>query len=141
MGSFKIVGGNKLSGAITPQGAKNEAMQILCACLLTSEVVTITNLPDILDINNLIELFKGMGVKIERPTPDTIKVQAEDINFEYFNTDDFIKKATSLRGSVMILGPLLSRYGRSSLPHPGGDKIGRRRLDTHIIGLKNLVPL
>lgn len=92
MGSFKIVGGNKLSGAITPQGAKNEAMQILCACLLTSEVVTITNLPDILDINNLIELFKGMGVKIERPTPDTIKVQAEDINFEYFNTDDFIKK-------------------------------------------------
>lgn len=138
MGSFKIVGGNKLSGAITPQGAKNEAMQILCACLLTSEVVTITNLPDILDINNLIELFKGMGVKIERPARDTIKVQAEDINFEYFNTDDFIKKATSLRGSVMILGPLLSRYGRSSLPHPGGDKIGRRRLDTHIIGLKKL---
>lgn len=138
MGSFKIVGGNKLSGTITPQGAKNEAMQILCACLLTSEVVTITNLPDILDINNLIELFKGMGVKIERPARDTIKVQAEDINFEYFNTDDFIKKATSLRGSVMILGPLLSRYGRSSLPHPGGDKIGRRRLDTHIIGLKKL---
>ena len=138
MGKFKIVGGNKLHGSIVPQGAKNEAMQIICACLLTEEKVRITNLPDIADINNLIDLMKDMGVDVERTTPNEVSLQAKDIDFSYFETEDFSNKATRLRGSVMILGPMLARFGKGFLPKPGGDKIGRRRLDTHIIGLQKL---
>lgn len=138
MSSFRIKGGNKLSGVIIPQGAKNEAMQVLCAALLTDEPVTITNLPDILDINNLIELMKGMGVDVKRTTKSEVTLQAKDINHEYFDTEDFHERATRLRGSVMILGPLLARFGNGYMPRPGGDKIGRRRLDTHLIGLQNL---
>ena len=138
MGKFKIVGGNKLHGSIVPQGAKNEAMQIICACLLTEEKVCITNLPNIADINNLIDLMKDMGVDVERTTPNEVSLQAKDIDFSYFETEDFSNKATRLRGSVMILGPMLARFGKGFLPKPGGDKIGRRRLDTHIIGLQKL---
>ncbi|MCQ2308750.1 MAG: UDP-N-acetylglucosamine 1-carboxyvinyltransferase [Bacteroidia bacterium] len=138
MSSFRIKGGNKLSGVIVPQGAKNEAMQVLCAALLTDEPVTITNLPDILDINNLIELMKGMGVDVKRTSKSEVTLQAKDINHEYFDTEDFHERATRLRGSVMILGPLLARFGNGYMPRPGGDKIGRRRLDTHLIGLQNL---
>jgi len=138
MSSFRIKGGNKLSGVIVPQGAKNEAMQVLCAALLTDEPVTITNLPDILDINNLIELMKGMGVEVKRTSKSEVTLQAKDINHEYFDTEDFHERATRLRGSVMILGPLLARFGNGYMPRPGGDKIGRRRLDTHLIGLQNL---
>ncbi|MBE6338060.1 MAG: UDP-N-acetylglucosamine 1-carboxyvinyltransferase [Lentimicrobiaceae bacterium] len=138
MGKFKIVGGNKLHGSIVPQGAKNEAMQIICACLLTEEKVRITNLPNIVDINNLIDLMKDMGVDVERTTPNEVSLQAKDIDFSYFETEDFSNKATRLRGSVMILGPMLARFGKGFLPKPGGDKIGRRRLDTHIIGLQKL---
>ena len=138
MSSFKIKGGNKLNGVIVPQGAKNEAMQVICAALLTEEPVTITNLPDILDINNLIELMKGMGVDVRRTSKSEVTLQAKDINHEYFDTEDFHERATRLRGSVMILGPLLARFGNGYMPRPGGDKIGRRRLDTHLIGLQNL---
>ncbi len=138
MGKFKIVGGNKLHGSIVPQGAKNEAMQIICACLLTEDKVRITNLPNIADINNLIDLMKDMGVDVERTTPNEVSLQARDIDFSYFETEDFSNKATRLRGSVMILGPMLARFGKGFLPKPGGDKIGRRRLDTHIIGLQKL---
>lgn len=138
MSSFRIKGGNKLNGIIVPQGAKNEAMQVLCAALLTDEPVTITNLPDILDINNLIELMKGMGVDVKRTSKSEVTLQAKDINHEYFDTEDFHERATRLRGSVMILGPLLARFGNGYMPRPGGDKIGRRRLDTHLIGLQNL---
>ena len=138
MGKFKIVGGNKLHGSIVPQGAKNEAMQIICACLLTEEKVTITNLPDIVDINNLLTLLKEMGVEVNRTSTDTVEIQAKDIDFSYFETEDFSNKATRLRGSVMILGPMLARFGKGFLPKPGGDKIGRRRLDTHIIGMQKL---
>ena len=138
MGKFKIVGGNKLHGSIVPQGAKNEAMQIICACLLTKEKVTITNLPDIADINNLISLIQDMGVSVDRKSSDIVEIQADNINFSYFETEEFSQKATRLRGSVMILGPMLARFGKGFLPKPGGDKIGRRRLDTHIIGLQKL---
>ena len=138
MSSFKIRGGNKLNGVIVPQGAKNEAMQVICAALLTEEPVTITNLPDILDINNLIELLKGMGVDVRRTSKSEVTLQAKEINHEYFDTEDFHERATRLRGSVMILGPLLARFGNGYMPRPGGDKIGRRRLDTHLIGLQNL---
>ena len=138
MGKFKIVGGNKLHGSIVPQGAKNEAMQIICACLLTEDKVTITNLPDIADINNLLSLLQDMGVHVERKSPNEVDIQAKDIDFTYFETEDFTNKATRLRGSVMILGPMLARFGKGFLPKPGGDKIGRRRLDTHIIGLQKL---
>ena len=138
MGKFKIVGGNKLQGSIVPQGAKNEAMQIICACLLTEEKVTITNLPDIVDINNLLTLLEEMGVEVNRTSTDTVEIQANDIDFSYFETEDFSNKATRLRGSVMILGPMLARFGKGFIPKPGGDKIGRRRLDTHIIGMQKL---
>ena len=113
-------------------------MQIICASLLTSEEVVIENLPNILDINNLIELLKGMGVKVVRNTPDVVSLKADEINFDYFQTDDFIQKASRLRGSVMMIGPLLARFGMAYMPKPGGDKIGRRRLDTHVIGLMKL---
>jgi UDP-N-acetylglucosamine 1-carboxyvinyltransferase len=138
MGSFRIEGGCKLHGEIVPQGAKNEAMQIICASLLTDEEVIIENLPNILDINNLIDLLKGMGVKVVRNTPDVVSLQAKDIDFDYFQTADFIQKASRLRGSVMMIGPLLARFGTAYMPKPGGDKIGRRRLDTHVIGLMKL---
>lgn len=138
MASFIVTGGGKLNGIIIPQGAKNEAMQVLCAALLTDEPVTITNLPDILDINNLIDLMKGMGVSVDRKSKSEVTLQASDINHDYFNTKDFHERATKLRGSVMILGPLLARFGQGYMPRPGGDKIGRRRLDTHLIGLQNL---
>ena len=140
MASLKIKGGNRLKGEIFPQGAKNEAMQILCACLLTEEKVTIHNLPDILDINNLIALLEGMGVSVERPTRHDITLQAKDIDFGYFEGADYQSTASKLRGSVMMTGPMLARFGKAHMPKPGGDKIGRRRLDTHVIGLRNLVP-
>ena len=138
MGSFRIEGGHKLKGEIVPQGAKNEAMQIICASLLTDEEVVIENLPNILDINNLIDLLKGMGVKVHRNTPDRVSLQANDIDFDYFQTEEFSQKASRLRGSVMMIGPLLARFGTAYMPKPGGDKIGRRRLDTHVIGLMKL---
>ena len=138
MASLKIKGGCKLQGDITPQGAKNEAMQILCSCLLTEEKVTIHNLPDILDINNLIALLEGMGVDIERPTRHDITLQAKSLNFSYFNEEAYQQTASKLRGSVMMTGPMLARFGKAYMPKPGGDKIGRRRLDTHVIGLQKL---
>ena len=138
MASLKIKGGGKLQGEIIPQGAKNEAMQILCACLLTEEKVAIHNLPDILDINNLIALLEGMGVDIERPTRHDIILQAKNIDFGYFNGVDYQSTASKLRGSVMMTGPMLARFGKAYMPKPGGDKIGRRRLDTHVIGLQKL---
>ena len=138
MASLKIKGGGKLQGEIIPQGAKNEAMQILCACLLTEEKVTIHNLPDILDINNLIALLEGMGVSIERTTRHDITLQAKSLNFDYFKGTDYQSTASKLRGSVMMTGPMLARFGKAYMPKPGGDKIGRRRLDTHVIGLQKL---
>ena len=138
MASLKIKGGGRLQGEIIPQGAKNEAMQILCACLLTEERVTIHNLPDILDINNLIALLEGMGVSIERPTRHDIILQAKSLNFDYFTGSDYQSTASKLRGSVMMTGPMLARFGKAYMPKPGGDKIGRRRLDTPVIGLQNL---
>ncbi|MCF8233622.1 MAG: UDP-N-acetylglucosamine 1-carboxyvinyltransferase [Bacteroidales bacterium] len=138
MAAFEIVGGNKLQGEITPQGAKNEALQILCATLLTSEKVTVKNIPDIRDVNKLIDILKGLGVKVKELNELDIEFQADDLNLDYLRTDDFKEKGASLRGSIMILGPLLARFGKAYLPHPGGDKIGRRRLDTHFIGLQKL---
>ncbi len=138
MGSFKIIGGKKLGGTITPQGAKNEALQIISACLLTDEAVTISNLPDIVDVNNLIVLLESMGAGVERHSPDKVTLQAANISLDYLLSDDFYQKASKLRGSVMIAGPLLARFGRAYIPQPGGDKIGRRRLDTHFTGLQKL---
>ncbi len=138
MGAFKIYGGNKLSGEIIPQGAKNEALQILCAVLLTPEEVTIKNVPDILDVNRLIDLLEGLGVKVRKITSNEYVFKAENINLEYVKNPEYYKKATSIRGSVMLIGPLLARFGTGYLPQPGGDKIGRRRLDTHFIGLQKL---
>lgn len=138
MPSFEVTGGNKLNGSIVPQGAKNEALQILSAVLLTPEKVTITNIPDILDVNMLIELLADMNVKVERPQRDTCIFQADDINLDYLHSEAFRKKSGQLRGSVMFAGPLLARFRKAFIPKPGGDKIGRRRLDTHIIGFEKL---
>ena len=138
MSSFVIEGGYKLSGEITPQGAKNEALEVLCAVLLTPEKVTITNVPDILDVNNLIQLLRDMRVKVERISEATYTFRADDIDIDYLNTDEFMRKCSSLRGSVMIVGPLLARFGKALIPKPGGDKIGRRRLDTHFVGIQKL---
>ncbi len=138
MDSFEIVGGKRLQGEIIPQGAKNEALQILCAVLLTPEPVVIKNIPNIRDVNKLIELLEAMGVKTERLEEGVIRFQADDVNINYLETPDFASKAASLRGSIMILGPLLGRYGKAKIPKPGGDKIGRRRLDTHFLGLEKL---
>ncbi len=138
MGSFKIVGGKPLHGSITPQGAKNEALQVICATLLTNEEVVMNNVPDIRDVNKLIDLLKGLGVVINKLSNSSYSFTAANINLEYLKTPGFFKKATSIRGSVMILGPLLARFGMGYLPQPGGDKIGRRRLDTHFIGLQKL---
>ncbi len=138
MSRFIITGGRRLKGELRPQGAKNEALQVICACLLTKEKVTISNVPEILDVMKLIELLKGMGVKVESPEHGTFIFQASDINFDYFESEDFYNKAVSLRGSIMILGPLLAVYGFGVIPKPGGDKIGRRRLDTHFLGFEKL---
>lgn len=138
MGIFKIEGGIRLKGEITPQGAKNEALQILCAVLLTSEKVTINNIPDIIDINKLITLLGNLGVKIQRNGPGSITFQADDVNVGYLETEAFKKEGGALRGSIMIVGPLLARFGKGYIPKPGGDKIGRRRLDTHFEGFINL---
>lgn len=138
MGSFIISGGNTLGGTIKPQGAKNEALQILCACLLTEETIHISNLPDIVDVNNLIGLLDGLGVEVKRTSRSEVSLTAKDIQLDYLKSDAFIHRAASLRGSIMILGPLLARFRKAYLPHPGGDKIGRRRLDTHFIGLQKL---
>ena len=138
MNAFEIHGGRSLKGTITPQGAKNEALQVLCAALLTDEQVTLTNVPDIVDVNTLIELLEDMGVKIGRPTPNTITLQAANISPEYFITQAFKKKSGKLRGTVMLAGPLLARFRKAFIPQPGGDKIGRRRLDTHIRGFEKM---
>ncbi len=138
MGTFVINGGKRLSGELKPQGAKNEALQILCAVLLTPEEVIIKNVPDIIDVNKLIDLLKDLGVKVERLGEEEYSFKADKIDIEYLNTQEFKKKGSSLRGSVMILGPLLSRFGKGYIPRPGGDKIGRRRLDTHFIGFEKL---
>jgi len=138
MGSFKITGGNQLHGSIRPQGAKNEALQIICATLLTPEEVVLHNVPDIRDVNHLIDLLKGFGVVVNRTGEESYRFKAKDLNLSYLESDDFVDRATSLRGSIMILGPLLARYGRGVIPQPGGDKIGRRRLDTHFNGLEKL---
>jgi UDP-N-acetylglucosamine 1-carboxyvinyltransferase len=138
MDAFSIKGGARLKGDIVPQGAKNEALQILCATLLTAEPVTISNLPDIRDVNFLIEIIGDLGVKVQRLSPDTVRFQADDVNIDYLQTQVFTDKGRKLRGSVMILGPLLARFKKASLPKPGGDKIGRRRLDTHFLGLEKL---
>ncbi|GEP52091.1 UDP-N-acetylglucosamine 1-carboxyvinyltransferase [Flavobacterium noncentrifugens] len=138
MGIFKIEGGIRLKGDITPQGAKNEALQILCAVLLTPEKVTINNIPDIIDVNKLVTLLGNLGVKIERHGKGSITFQSDEVNVGYLETEAFKKEGGSLRGSIMIVGPLLARYGRGYIPKPGGDKIGRRRLDTHFEGFINL---
>ncbi len=138
MSSFEVIGGNKLSGTIIPQGAKNEALQIISAVLLTPEKVTITNIPDILDVNLLIELLEDIGVKTNRVTRDTCIFQADEIDVDFLGSEAFRKKGGRLRGSVMLAGPMLARFHRAYIPKPGGDKIGRRRLDTHIIGFEKL---
>ncbi|KAA6301035.1 MAG: UDP-N-acetylglucosamine 1-carboxyvinyltransferase 1 [Candidatus Ordinivivax streblomastigis] len=138
MASFIIEGGHKLSGEIIPQGAKNEALQVICATLLTPEKVTIHNIPDILDVNHLIALLSEMGVKIDHPQPGTYSFQADKVNLDYLQTGEFFKKSASLRGSVMLVGPLVARFGYAIIPKPGGDKIGRRRLDTHFLGIQKL---
>jgi len=138
MNSFEVRGGKPLSGTIIPQGAKNEALQIISAVLLTPEPVVVTNIPDILDVNLLIELLQEMNVKVQRPTRDTCIFQADDVNVDYLHSQDYRQKSGRLRGSVMLAGPMLSRYRRAFIPKPGGDKIGRRRLDTHIIGFEKL---
>lgn len=138
MGTFVIRGGNNLSGEIIPQGAKNEALQVICAVLLTPEKVTIKNIPDISDVNNLIELLSNMGVTISRNSSSEVTFQASDIDINYLLSGDFRTRSSSLRGSVMIVGPLLSRFGKAYIPKPGGDRIGRRRLDTHFNGFQKL---
>ena len=138
MESFIIEGGHRLSGTITPQGAKNEALEVICATLLTTEPVIIHNVPDILDVNNLILLLQDIGVKVKKLAPNEYSVQADEVNLDYLESVDFVKKCSSLRGSVLMIGPLLGRFGKATIAKPGGDKIGRRRLDTHFLGFKNL---
>lgn len=138
MASFVIEGGHSLSGDIYPQGAKNEVLQIICATLLTAEEVTVHNIPDILDVNNLIQLMRDMGVSVSKKDIDTYSFQAADVDFAYLESDAFLKRCSSLRGSVMLVGPMVARFGKAMISKPGGDKIGRRRLDTHFIGIQNL---
>lgn len=138
MATFEIRGGNRLKGEIIPQGAKNEALQIISAVLLTPEKVTIKNIPDIIDVNKLISLLSAMGVKVEKIAEGTYTFEASDVNIDYLNSADFKNKGGGLRGSIMIVGPLLARFGKGYIPKPGGDKIGRRRLDTHFIGFQKL---
>ena len=138
MASFIIEGGHPLQGSITPQGAKNEALQVICASLLTHEPVTISNIPDILDVNNLILLLQEMGVKVQRNSRNEYTFQADELNLDYLDSVDFVKKCASLRGSVLMIGPLLGRFRKATISKPGGDKIGRRRLDTHFLGFEKL---
>ena len=146
MSSFEIIGGHKLHGVINPQGAKNEALQVICAVLLTSNKVVIDNIPDIRDVNKLIGLLELLGVKVRRINDDSelltkgrsYEFQADDVNLDVMETEEFARQATALRGSIMIVGPLLSRFGKALVPQPGGDKIGRRRLDTHFLGMEKL---
>lgn len=138
MESFIIEGGHPLSGTITPQGAKNEALEVISATLLTSEPVTISNVPDILDVNNLIQLLKDIGVKVTSERKGVFTFQADQIDLGFLSSDEYIRKCSALRGSVLLMGPLLGRFGKASVAEPGGDKIGRRRLDTHFLGFKNL---
>ena len=136
--SFRVEGGHRLQGELTPQGAKNEALQILCAVMMTAEKVTVSNVPNILDIRKQLSLLEGLGVKIEEISADTYTFQADDIDLEYLDSAAFQQDAQKIRGSVMLIGPLLARFGRAYLPKPGGDKIGRRRLDTHFLGFEKL---
>jgi len=138
MGTFIIHGGKSLKGEITPQGAKNEALQVICAVLLTSEKVTIRNIPDINDVNNLIDLISCLGVKVTKESSSITSFEAVNINLDYLQTSEFRTKSSRLRGSIMIVGPLLARFGKAFIPKPGGDKIGRRRVDTHFIGFQKL---
>lgn len=138
MASFVIEGGHRLQGDIVPQGAKNEALQIICATLLTSEEVKIYNIPDILDVNNLIQLLRDMGVTVQHIGVNAYSFKADNVNLDYLHCEDFLRRSASLRGSVMIVGPLVARFGMAVIPKPGGDKIGRRRLDTHFIGIQKL---
>ena len=144
MASFIIEGGHPLSGTISPQGAKNEALQVICASLLTSEKVTIHNIPDIRDVNNLIQLLRDIGVKVSRnegsgeKKDNTYTFQADELNLSYLESDEFVQKCAALRGSVLMIGPLLARMGKAVITKPGGDKIGRRRLDTHFLGFQKL---
>jgi UDP-N-acetylglucosamine 1-carboxyvinyltransferase len=138
MATFIIEGGRRLSGEIVPQGAKNEALQVICACLLSSEKITIHNIPDILDVNNLIVLLSEMGVKTDHPAPGVYSFQADNVDLDYLQTEEFFKKSAFLRGSVLLVGPLVARFGYALAPKPGGDKIGRRRLDTHFLGIQKL---
>jgi UDP-N-acetylglucosamine 1-carboxyvinyltransferase len=138
MATFTIQGGKQLKGSITPQGAKNEALQVICAVLLTRERVVINNIPNIIDVVKLIELLADLGVKVQQLGPNRYSFQADDVNLEYLISEEFKKKGSSLRGSIMIIGPLLARFGKGYMPRPGGDKIGRRRLDTHFLGFEKL---
>ncbi len=138
MSSFIIEGGCSLKGEITPQGAKNEALQVICATLLTQEEVIIENVPDILDVQNLIALLSDMGVVVRKLSGESYSFKAEKIDLAYTRSTDFMEKSASMRGSIMIVGPLLSRFGEAVVPKPGGDKIGRRRLDTHFNGIMKL---
>jgi UDP-N-acetylglucosamine 1-carboxyvinyltransferase len=136
--AFEVIGGRPLSGSIVPKGAKNEALQVICAPLLTSEKVTISNIPDIADVRSQIELMRGLGVKVERLATDTYSFQANEVDVNFYENKEFLKSAKRIRGSVMLMGALLGRFGKALLPQPGGDKIGRRRLDTHFLGLQKL---
>lgn len=138
MESFIIEGGHPLKGEISPQGAKNEALEVICACLLTAEPVRIKNIPDILDVNNLIQLLKDIGVSVKKNARNDFTFQAKDLNLDYLGSDEFVRKCASLRGSVLMIGPLLGRFGKAIVAQPGGDKIGRRRLDTHFLGFRHL---
>lgn len=138
MASFVIEGGHKLCGEIIPQGAKNEVLQIICATLLTSEEVIVSNIPDILDVNNLIQLMRNMGVTVAKTGVETYSFKAENVDLAYLESDEFLKKCSSLRGSVMLIGPMIARFGKALISKPGGDKIGRRRLDTHFLGIQKL---
>ncbi|HQP14954.1 MAG TPA: UDP-N-acetylglucosamine 1-carboxyvinyltransferase [Bacteroidales bacterium] len=138
MNTFEVIGGKSLNGEIVPQGAKNEALQVISAVLLTPEKVTISNIPDIVDVNRLIGLLADLGVEVEKIAPDTYTFKADKIDLDYISSEKFIRQSSSLRGSVMLIGPLLTRFGNAYLPKPGGDKIGRRRVDTHILGFQKL---
>ena len=138
MAAFIIEGGHPLKGEITPQGAKNEALQVLCATLLTGEPVRIKNIPDIADVNNQIHLLEDVGVKITRNGKGDMTFQADNVNLEYLESDEFLQRCSRLRGSVLFIGPLIARFGHAMVSKPGGDKIGRRRLDTHFLGIKKL---
>ena len=138
MESFIIEGGHRLKGTITPQGAKNEALEVICATLLTTDPVRIKNVPEILDVNNLIKLLQEIGVKVTRHAQGDFTFQADALNLSFLDSMEFVRKCASLRGSVLMIGPLLGRFGKATVAKPGGDKIGRRRLDTHFLGFKSL---